>query len=365
MNVMSKGKIMVFNGAGLPIEARYIGIPELLPGEVLVRNRYATICGSDIHTFCGTREEALPTVLGHEIVGEIIALSPSHKGIDEKGKVLQPGDIITWSIFSSDPDSYYASHGMPQKGDQLFKYGHAKATATDSFHGGFGEYCILKKGTAILKIPPTVPLSIAATINCAISTVAGATRLAENIKGKQVLIFGTGLLGLTCIAMCREAGAAAITVADISEERLLQGRGFGADHLVLINEQARATISAIGTKTDRKGFDLVFDMSGSADAMELGLELMAIGGIAIWIGAVFKTRPIQVDAENIIRRLLSIKGLHNYNYEDFVDALDFITNCWDQYPFDTVVDKVFELDEVNEAFSYAVEKKPLRVGVKI
>ncbi|MEI8021858.1 MAG: alcohol dehydrogenase catalytic domain-containing protein, partial [Schlesneria sp.] len=47
-------------------------VPELGESEVLVRVSGCTICGSDLHSFHGRRTVPVPTILGHEIVGEIV-----------------------------------------------------------------------------------------------------------------------------------------------------------------------------------------------------------------------------------------------------------------------------------------------------
>jgi threonine dehydrogenase-like Zn-dependent dehydrogenase len=73
---------------------------------------------------------------------------------------------------------------------------------------------------------------------------------------------------------------------------------------------------------------------------------------------------VQLDAQYLIRNLLEIKGLHNYNYDDFKYALDFMSRCWRQFPFEKVVEKDFTLNEAQAAFEYAIENKPLRVGIK-
>ena len=362
---MSMASLMVFNGPGQPLEERSFPLPVLRPGEVLIKNKFTTICGSDLHTYCGKRTEPCPSVLGHEIIGEIAAIDPAHCGKDQKGSGLEIGDMVTWSVFSSDPESYYAQHGMPQKGDHLFKYGHAQVKTSDAFHGGLSEYCVLKPGTAILKIPATLPLPVAATINCAIATVAGALRVSGDLKNKNVLVLGMGLLGLTCTAMCKDAGAAWVGTADIESRRLAQSKEFGASDTFLLTDNPAALIHTVKEKLVRCGADIVFDMSGSPEAMETGLDLLAVGGIAVWVGAVFKTRKVQVDAEKIIRGLITIRGLHNYNYEDLVYALDFISRNWSHYAFDKVVAKTFSLAEANEAFEYALKEKPLRVGIRI
>lgn len=353
---MDKAKVVVFHGHQQAMEVLEVTIPSLKEGEVLVQNRYTTLCGSDLHTYSGLRSEKIPTVLGHEIVGEIVSIASSHPGADYFGNELKVGDRITWSIFSSDPNSPMAQKGIPQKGDNLFKYGHAQITGTDVLHGGLATHCILKPGTAILKINEDIPLPVAATINCAIATVAGAFRLAGSVKDRKVLIMGAGLLGIIGVAMSKAAGAAKIHVADINEQRLKQSNEFGADKMHLLKNNESLNLNDV---------DITFDMSGSPHAMELGLDSLAIGGVAIWVGAVLNTRKIKVDAEKVIRRLLTIKGLHNYNFEDFVYAVDFISNYHQDFPFSTIVGKEFCLEEVEMAFNYALTNKPLRVGIYI
>ncbi|NGF55252.1 zinc-binding dehydrogenase [Parapedobacter sp. SGR-10] len=362
---MRKGKLVAFNGSGQPLTLLEHDIPSLGEGEILVRNRYTTLCGSDLHTYCGIRQEACPSVLGHEIVGEIVEIADSHPGTDDNGEALKPGDIITWSIFSSDPQSVFAQEGIPQKGTNLFKYGHAKITKNNAFHGGLAEYCVLRRNTGVLKIPESMPLPIAATLNCAIATVAASLRMAGDLTGKNVVIFGMGLLGIACIAMCREAGASWIGAADIADDRLLHAQHFGANQRINLRQHSEEGTDVLKKQFVKKGVDVVFDMSGSPDAMELGMDILAIGGIAVWVGAVFKNRKVGIDAEKIIRNLHTIKGIHNYNFDDFKYALDFLENSWQKYPFDTVVEQEFELKEAEQAFEYAISHKPLRVGIRI
>lgn len=362
---MRKGKLIAFNGSGRSLEYQDHVLSPLKNGQILVRNRYTTICGSDIHTYCGLRQEACPTVLGHEIVGEILEIDPSHPGIDDNGETLAVGDLITWSIFSSDPQSIYAKEGIPQKGTDLFKYGHARITDEEAFHGGLAEYCVLRPNTGVLKLPAAMPLPVAAPLNCAIATVAAAIRLAGDLSGKNVMVLGMGLLGAACVAMCKEAGAIWVGAADISNERLEHVKGFGANFVLNTKAVDGKSIDELKSKFIKKGVDVVFDMSGSPDAMEMGLGILAIGGTAIWVGAVFNTRKICIDAEQLIRNLHTIKGIHNYNFEDFKYALSFLEKNWQKYPFETVVEQEFRLEDAEKAFEYAVTHKPLRVGIRI
>jgi putative phosphonate catabolism associated alcohol dehydrogenase len=360
---MKTGKLIAFNGPGKRLEIKTEWIRKLNPGEILVRNEFTTICGSDLHTYAGVRTEPCPVVLGHEIVGTIIEIEGQHNGMDYKGEKLELGDPVTWTIFSSDPQSDLSRQGIPQKGKDLFKYGHAQIKDTECFHGGLAEYCILKPGTGILKLPNDLPLPVAATVNCSISTVAGAIRLAGSLRDKKVVIIGAGMLGITCAAMCRSHGANWVAAVDISPDRLEKALAFGADETFAIN--GNDLVNTIWEKFPKTGVDVVFDMSGSPDAMETGLEILGIGGIAVWVGAVFSTRKVQVNPENLIRKLITIRGLHNYNFEDFVTGLDFIKSNWKRFPFDSVVEKEFDLADAEKAFEYALLHKPLRVGIRI
>jgi putative phosphonate catabolism associated alcohol dehydrogenase len=361
---MSSGKIMVFHGPGEQMQLQQRELPELAEGEVLIRNVYTTLCGSDLHTFCGVRKENTPTVLGHEIVGKVVKINERHSGKDYSGNVLNVGDIVTWSIFAADPASEMSQLGMPQKTSGVFKYGHATVTENDAFHGGLAEYCVLKPHTVILKIPENVSLAVAATLNCAVATVAGALRLAGRVEGKTVLITGSGLLGMVCAAMCKDAGAKKIIAADISPQRLQQSLAFGVDETCLMTPDSGAEKESALSSLDTN-MEVVFDMSGSPEAMEEGMAALGIGGVAVWVGAVFRQRKVMMDAEQIIRRLITVKGLHNYNYEDFVYALDFMRRCVKRFPFEQIVGKEFSLDEAEQAFDYALKNKPLRVGIRM
>lgn len=350
--------VMLFNGPDQQLEFKSFEIPPLGEGEILVENLYTTICGSDIHTFTGVRKELCPTVLGHEIVGRIIAIDAHHAGVDLRGKMLMPGDRVTWTVFSSDPSSLNALAGMPQKGKDLFKYGHALAVGTDVFNGGLSQLCILKQHTGILKIAEDIPLSVAATLNCSVATAAGALRLSGNIMGKRVLITGMGHLGITCAAMCKAAGAKWVAVADISIDRLNQSPSFGADEQFNLENGSEAIMAS-------EPFDIAIDMSGSPAAMELGIEKLGVGGVAVWVGAVFNTRKVQINPEAIIRSLISIKGLHNYNLADFCYAIEFMEQNWQVFPFEEIVTQEFELQKSEQAFKYAIQEKPLRVGIRM
>ena len=350
-----KSKIVIFREANQPLEIVSWPIPALTEGQILVRNEYTTLCRSDLSTYSGKRKEKSPTILGHEIVGRIAAFGPEAPQSDCEGNPLCIGDRITWAIYASDPTGEMAQRGIPQKAPDLFKYGHEQLTPENSLHGGLAEYTLLRKHTPILKLREEVPLQVTAIINCAVSTVAGSLRLAGELKGKRVGIWGAGMLGVIACAMCHNQGAQEILALDIQDERLSVAQRFGATRLVNTTKEQL---------TDNQ-LDVTIDFSGHIQCMKNSIEALAIGGTAVWIGGVCPQAPVPIDSEQFIRKLRTLKGLHNYNLEDFRTAVTFIQENYQRYPIADLIYDGFDLEHAEEAFQYALRANPYRVGIHI
>ncbi len=344
--------VAVFCGAGQPHELRHEPLPRLGPGELLVRNDFATLCGSDLHTVSGRRHERCPTILGHEVVGTIVSAAPDAPTVDLRGNPLRIGDRITWAVFASDPRDERAQRGMPQKAADLFKYGHEELTATSGFHGGCGEFTVLRRHSQIVRITEVLPDATAALLNCAIATAAGALRLAGEVHRQQVLVTGAGVLGLAVAAMAHAAGAAAVTVIDPSAPRAAHAQQFGARR--------------VGTELDPElRFSVALECSGAPAAMRAGLQSLDVGGTAVWVGAVLPQPPVPVDPEQMLRRLLTIRGLHNYNTDDLVQAVSFTEVNHRRHPFAELVQARFPLAQIDAAFAHALAAAPWRVGITL
>ena len=348
-----KSKIAIFEKAGQPLRLAEIDIPALQPGEILVRNEYATLCRSDISTYTGRRVEKTPTILGHEILGHIVALGPGTPVNDLNGHPLHPGQRVTWAIYAANPTGEMARRGIPQKSPDLFKYGHECLTPTSTLHGGLADYTILRRHTPVLPLPDDIPPAVGAIINCAVATVAGSLRLAGNIAGRHVIIRGAGMLGIVACAMCHEQRAASVTAIDIDDTRLATALRFGATTTRRSDESPSSPTLA----------DISIDYSGAPSAMGATLTDLAIGGTAVWVGGVAPRGDVPVNPETIVRRLLTLKGLHNYNADDFRQAVAFISAHHARYPFLQLVHDGFPLARADEAFRHAIAHNPYRVGI--
>ena len=342
---MNKAQIAVFTNSGLPNDLMNCEIPILKEGEVLVRNTCTCLCSSDLHTYFGRRKEKSPTILGHEITGIVEGLPKNELISDLNGQELKIGDRLTWAIFSSDPDTEIAKSGIPQKSSSLFKYGHEKLTEGNSLHGGLATHIILRKNTPKLIVHSDIPDNLLALVNCSVATVAGAVRLAGPMDGKKVLIVGAGMLGIMAIAMCHSLGAEVFSL-DLNSRRIETAKDFGALPYEYSNK-----------------VDYVLEFSGSKEAMEAAVSYLEIGGVMVWVGATFPVGTVALNPEYMIRNLITIKGLHNYNEIDFKNALQFMISNYRNYPFSKLINNEFELNEVNEAFAFAENNKSYRVAI--
>ena len=340
-------KAAVFHGVGKPLTIQNHAVPRLGDGEVLVRVTCCTICGSDLHTFTGKRPGPTPSILGHEIIGIVDEIGGAAS--DVSGGKLRIGERVTWSVAASCHACHSCSHGMPQKCESLYKYGHEPLVDRHAPNGGLAEECVLRRGTTIVALPEDVSDEVLCPANCATATVAAAVRVAGSVGGRRVLILGAGMLGLTTAAFSTTQGAAEVYVCDLDANRLNRANLFGA--------------TEVASQPRRGDFDLVFEMSGSPDAVELAINHAAIGGIVVLVGSVCPSRHVSVDPERIVRRLLSIHGVHNYRPDDLLTAVSFLAKNYSQFPFQDLVERRFSLDDCGEAFDYAIKHRPIRVSV--
>ena len=358
------GKVILFMGAGNPLEERTFPLPDdIEPGALLVKTTMATVCGSDMHTWRGRRPFPVPSVLGHEGVGIIERIGD---GVyrDSAGKPISEGDRITWTIISSCGSCFFClTAGLPQKCLNLFKYGHAQSDTPPHFTGTFGEYVYISHGTGIFKLPDEMTDEIASPLMCAASTVvAGLERIGINAND-TVVIQGAGMLGLYASVVANEQGAKQVIMIDILKKRLMLAKEFGADHILNANDFSdEELVVKVKDLTDGRGADLVLEVTGIAKVAELGIKMLRIGGRYLMQGAVYPNDRFSIYSHDIIIRCLTITGLHNYDCRHLGRAIQLVNKSRDRYPFHTLTGPTFPLtaDGVTESLLTLEKREAIR-----
>lgn len=359
---MQTSRAAIFDGPREPLRLDVLPIAPLTPQSALVRVRCATLCGSDLHTLTGKRSAPAPGILGHEIVGEVVAL-PEEPLQDHAGQPLQIGQRVTWALAAACGDCFFCQHDLPQKCEILFKYGHEPISHAPALSGGLAEYCQLVPGTAVFEVPSVLPDEIACPAACATATVAGALRVAGLTAGEVLLVQGAGMLGLTTCAMAAWLGARQIVLFDPDPERAQLATQFGATRAFSARDDASELERTVAELTSGRGADAVLEMSGAVEAMVRGVNALRMGGRYVWVGAVYPTPPVPVAAETIVRRCLTIRGLHNYHPSDLHRALEFLAAAYDHLPLTALVPRSFKLADASAAVDFAIRERPHRVAI--
>lgn len=339
---------MAFLGPGHPYAEIAVPGVALAAHDVLVAIELSTVCGSDVHTVQGRRAAPVPVVLGHESVGRVIALGAG--GADaEDGTSLQIGDRVVWSVTVSCGRCDRCRAGLTQKCRHLGKFGHERIGPHRELTGGFASHAQLREGTVIVRVPEALPAAVLAPASCATATAIAAVRRGaggRSLRGRRVRVHGAGLVGLTAAAIAAASGAV-VAVRDPNPVRRELAVRFGA-------------VAEAGDAEP----DIVIEASGHA--VSEAIEGVAVGGTAVLVGSVFLAEPVLLDAESVVRRLITVTGVHNYTGLDLADAVSFLAGPGRAHPFAEVVSDVHPLIELDRALAAAsAPDAPLRIAVAV
>ena len=349
----------VFDGVGQPIRMATFPLVEPPAGHILAKVRMATICGSDLHSVSGRRIEPAPSILGHEIVAQVVELG---EGVSESanGAALEQGDRVTFTIMASCGGCENCRAGLPQKCESLFKYGHTRIGDGLALCGGYAEYLYLRPGTGIFHVPTELSDKEVCPANCALATVINGLETIEVNAGDRVLVQGCGLLGLYCTMLLKERNVSEIVVTDVADGRLDAARNMGADEtLNVTGMDDQKLIGALGK--DR--FDCVVEVCGNPSVVRPGIQALGLRGRYLIMGLLSAGSNFTVDADTIARHYLTIKGVHNYAPRHLAQGLDFLARTRSRFDFKSLVGAVMPLSDAGRAFEEAATGSAVRVAI--
>jgi alcohol dehydrogenase len=363
VSLPDSGRVAVYDAPGGAFRLVNYPIRPPAAGEVLVKNRMATICRSDIHTWQGHRPGPCPGLLGHEIIGDVVALG---EGVtqDMRGDRLNVGDRITWSEYFIPGSNYFSEVlDLPQKSRGVDKYGHMAATTAPHHHGGFGEYCYIVPQSWILRLPEVLLDAEATPINCGVATMIAVTEAAGIRIGQTILIQGLGLLGLYGAAIAKARGARLVIGLDGNAERRERASSFGID-LALDPAMDKGELSRqVQALCRPEGPDVAIEVCGVASAIPQAIELLRTGGTCVLGGVVNPQAMVTLDANLILKKMLTVRGIHNYHPRNLIEALEFVVANRERFPFHELVDGRYPLERVGDAMADAAAQRVLRAAI--
>ncbi len=239
-------------------------VPEIGPGELLVKVEASGICGSDVMEWY--RLDRAPLVLGHEIGGQIAAVG---KGVVN----YKLGDRVTAAHHVPCNTCHYCLSGNHTVCETLRR--------TNFDPGGFAEYLRLPSinvDRGVFLLPDNVSYEQATFTEPLACVLRGQTR-ARMKPGKSVVVIGCGIAGLLHLMLARSLGASRVIAVDINEFRLNAAKSAGASTALRAAEDLPAQLRKVN---GGRLADLVIVSTGAGLAVNQASKLVERGGTVLF-----------------------------------------------------------------------------------
>jgi propanol-preferring alcohol dehydrogenase len=253
---MTMMKAAVVHAFGQPLRVEEVPVPEVAPGQVLVKVVASGVCHTDLHAANGDWpvKPTLPFIPGHEGVGYVAALGAGVKGIKEGDRVGVP-----W-LQTACGHCEHCITGWETLCDEQQMTGY-------TVNGGYAEYVLADPGY-VGRLPANVGFSEIAPILCAGVTVYKGLKVLDCKPGDWVAISGIGGLGHCAVQYAKAMGFHVIAV-DIDEAKLALAIRLGAD--MVVNASTQDPAAEIQRAIRGAHGVLVTAVSRSAFAQALGM----------------------------------------------------------------------------------------------
>jgi D-arabinose 1-dehydrogenase-like Zn-dependent alcohol dehydrogenase len=348
----SVSRAAVVRTFGAPIAIEEVPVPaEVEPGAILTRIEMCSICGTDVHLWQGSlaTKVELPVILGHEMVGRIVAMGPG-TARDTAGQKLRVGDRITWTHTSCGSCFFCTVAQEPTLCQNARRYMYERMDRFPYLFGGFAEYGYVLPDSGRIRVPDAVPNELASLSSCALRSVMNAIDVLDGIGTHEVVVIqGAGPLGLLATAVAKVSGARRVITIGGPGARLAIAAEFGADDTIsLETTTSEERTERVRSATEGRGADIVMEFTGQPGAFNEGLDLIRRGGRYVVVGQL-GSGTTTFRPSLIVSKQLKILGSLSGRAKAYWKALDFIAAHRETIPFHRMISKYYRLDEINTA----------------
>jgi L-iditol 2-dehydrogenase len=321
-----------------------VPVPEIGPGEILVKVHTCGICGTDLKKIA-TGSHSAPRIFGHETSGTIAALG---------AKVNQffPGDRVM--VFHHIPcgQCYYCRH---KTFAQCETYKRVGCTAGfEPSGGGFAEYVrvmdwIVEKGA--VRIPDGVSFEQACFVEPVNTCLKGIERMAL-AAGDTVVVIGQGPIGIILSVLARRTGARVIT-SDLYAQRLTISKDFGLENS--IDASRTDPVQEVRRQTEGRGADAAILAVGANSLIKTAMDVVRPGGKVLLFAqtqhgeAVFDPAAVCVDEKTLI-------GSYSASVDLQDESVRFVMGG--EMNLERLVSHRFPLAQAAEALELAARPQP-------
>jgi D-arabinose 1-dehydrogenase-like Zn-dependent alcohol dehydrogenase len=303
---------------GAPLQRIERETPKPKGTEVVLKVLAAGVCHSDLHIWDGyydigggqklkllDRGIKLPLTMGHENVGEVIAVGPEAKGVSV-------GDVRL-----VDPWMGCGECAVCRRGDENL----CTRPCSVGVHraGGYSTHLLVPHPRYLFDIGGLSP-ERAAPLACSGVTAYGAlTKVSETLRDEPVVMFGAGGVGLMALALHRKMGGKAAIVVDIDPAKREAAKKAGAVAVIDggANDAAKQIVAATGG-----GAWATIDLVGSTATVRLGLGSLAKGGKLILVG--LYGGDITLSLPPFPMRAIALQGSYTGSLTEIAELIELV-----------------------------------------
>ena len=304
---------------GAPLELVEQPTPRPAGTEVLLKVLAAGVCHSDLHLSEGffdlgggkrlslaDRGMKLPITLGHENVGEVVAVGPQAQGIKVGARVL------------ANPWIGCGECTVCKRGeDNLCR---AMRSLGVFSNGGYADHLMVPHPRYLVDIGDMPPDKAAPLACSGVTTYGALKKIGPTLQSEPTVIIGAGGLGLMCLALHRAMGGKAAIVVDIDPVKREAAKKAGAQ--VVIDGGAVDAVQQIIAATGGAGAWAVIDLVGSSSTARMGIDSLIKGGKYIIVG--LYGGDITVSLPPFPMRAITVQGSYVGSVPEMAELIDLV-----------------------------------------
>ena len=336
------------------VRVETVPVPEIGPGEVLMRIRTCGICGTDLKKI-HTGSHSAPRIFGHEMAGEIAAVGARVRGWKIGDRVMAFHHIPCGNCYYCRKKTFA----------QCEVYKRVGCTAGfEPAGGGFAEYIrvmdwIVARG--LVRIPEHVPFEQAAWVE-PVNTCFKAIRNLHLEADETVLVIGQGPIGILLGSLARQTGATVLT-SDLYPSRHAVAMQFGLESFIHASEQD--VVSASKARTEGRGADAVIVAVGGNALIRTAMDSTRPGGRVLLFAATQHSEAT-IDPAAICMDEKSLLGSYSASAEIQGEAARLVLRGYrDGFDLTRLISHRFPLERADEAIAFASEPKPDSMKIMI
>ncbi len=298
---------------------RFIDVPEPVCGseDIIVEIKAAAICGADMKHFrVDNNSDEFNSIRGHEFAGEIVQVGKDVKDWRIGQRVVSDNTGHVCGVCTSCEVGDFIT--CPEKVNL--------GLDNNRWGGGFTKYCVVPGEIlrihkhAIWEIPENIKYEEAAVMDPICNAYKAIAQRSKLLPGQDVVVFGTGPLGLFSVQIAKIMGATNIVMVGLEDDvkvRFDVAKELGATHIV--NASKEDVVARCREICGRDNLGLVVECSGANIALQQAIAMLRPNGEVVRVGMGFE--PMNYSINDITVHAINIIGHMGYDTTSWRNAL--------------------------------------------